>query len=646
MSSALGASDCASPSATGGRLNAVFPTHSLGPSSANDPLITQAPALFPRQSDGSCSVAPNEVLLRISTTVLIPDYSSFYTATPISQFRMDYTPFPDGSLIAPPYISEIRRGDWTLLFSGMMLMLFIATSVVAADYIRRVKVKHKVLFYELLISQLCGVVAFAITAATILASNINCRIALVVGGVFTELSAAILLSGILGVKAYRCLSDSKIVLSVIIVLQAASSTMSFLDLAKLEASRRLSLTCNSSTNSILFPLSTTLRFVLALFICSCFVYAVWKSEKLPAAQGRISISLSGQGPQQQPTGEKGGDLALNRPRGWWDYVPERNAKPMEEPRVQTWHIVDDQGFVGNMRYLFGALIKNESSGQTALRKGSDATLVASPHAQSLSKPPTIQFRENSEHSRFSVVSRAQSATPSKTRSLGPLMNRMKLFREALRNELAYTALITIFNVIATILGLVGVFARSSAIDPNVFTGSYWGILSLLVMQSFRRVVQRHEREALLQHPSTWDPLYHVEKVTNGEVRQGISTASVSSNPWRARSMIINPLSGPSEGVDPLDRQEESSKDARTRNVAENPFEDFEFAGPSDKGKNIAVPTHTRGLASEQLPPTETISLFSDSASSQWTDSQDRDSISRYSDRSSQSLFYLEKTNSR
>lgn len=175
MSGALGASDCASPSPTTGRLNAVLSTHSFPSSSPADPLTTQAPALFPRQADGSCLVTPNEVLLRISTTVLIPDYSSFYTATPIRQFRMDYTPFPDGSLVASPYISEVRRGDWTLLFSGMMLMLFIGTSIVAADYIRRVKVKHKALFYELLVSQLCGVVAFLITAATVLASSINCR---------------------------------------------------------------------------------------------------------------------------------------------------------------------------------------------------------------------------------------------------------------------------------------------------------------------------------------------------------------------------------------------------------------------------------------------------------------------------------------
>lgn len=164
---------------------------------------------------------------------------------------------------------------------------------------------------------------------------------------------------------------------------------------------------------------------------------MWKSERLPAAQGRISISLSGQVAQQQPAGEKLGDS--NRPRGWWDYVPNKDPKPVEGPRVQTWHIVDDQGFVGNMRYLFGALMKSGSSEHSALRKGSEATLVASPHAQQEAKALAVQFEENNEGSRFSVASHAQSATPSKTRSLGPLMNRMKLFREVLRSEVGNTA---------------------------------------------------------------------------------------------------------------------------------------------------------------------------------------------------------------
>lgn len=111
-------------------------------------------------------------------------------------------------------------------------------------------------------------------------------------------------------------------------------------------------------------------------------------------------------------------------------------------------------------------------------------------------------------------------------------------------------------------------------------------------------------------------------------------------------MMIDPLSVPTEGIDPLDRQEGSSKDAQKQTPAENPFEDFQFVGPSDKGKNVAGIAFGPELKPERLPLSESGSLLSDSSSSRWTDSPDRDSVSNYSDRSSQSLFYLEKTNSR
>lgn len=99
------------------------------------------------------------------------------------------------------------------------------------------------------------------------------------------------------------------------------------------------------------------------------------------------------------------------------------------------------------------------------------------------------------------------------------------------------------------------------------------MLSLTVMNSFARVIQRHEREALLQHPSAWDPLYHVEKATNGDVRRALSTASVASNPYRARSTIevLDDEDGPDYERHSRTRQD----DQVTQHSAENPFEDFE-----------------------------------------------------------------------
>ena len=133
--------------------------------------ITQPPAK--RDDDSSCSSTPNAVLLDIQTSVLIPDYDSFYT-TPIYEFKMTYTKFPDGSLVAPPFLEESRREDWLLLFTGMMLMLFTITSIISMDYTRRGRVRFKGLFYALILSQVFAVIYFVLLAIQILDEDPNC----------------------------------------------------------------------------------------------------------------------------------------------------------------------------------------------------------------------------------------------------------------------------------------------------------------------------------------------------------------------------------------------------------------------------------------------------------------------------------------
>lgn len=87
---------------------------------------------------------------------------------------MSYTSFPDGSLVAPPYLLEQRNTDFTLLFTGMLLMLFITTTFFSAGYVRRGRVKYKGLFYALLFSQVLGLIAFTLEAISLLAREINC----------------------------------------------------------------------------------------------------------------------------------------------------------------------------------------------------------------------------------------------------------------------------------------------------------------------------------------------------------------------------------------------------------------------------------------------------------------------------------------
>ncbi|KAH8120095.1 hypothetical protein DFH11DRAFT_1500099, partial [Phellopilus nigrolimitatus] len=647
------------PSRTGSQLNVPGPTppSSTFSTTPRPPFITQPPALVlharASPSSSSCSNTPNGVLLEVSMQVIIPDYSKFYTATPIAQFRMAYTSLPDGSLIAPPLFSEVQEGNRLLIFAGMMLMLFLRNTIVSADYIRRGRVRYKGLFYALFISQFLGVVTFILIAASVLAIHIDCKSVFIASGIFTEISGALLLSGILGVKAYRCLNDHKVVLAVLVLLQTASSALVFASLFKLDATRNLSMSCIPITNIELFSLSVAVRFVIALFICLCFLYALWKSAKLPAAQGRISIRLS----EQTPTGSVlygKEEATAARPRGWWDYVPDSNpsqSRP-QESRTLTWHLVDDQGFVQNMRYMVGTWMNDKPVPENRTRKGSDATLVAQSNQSHRS---LVHFKDITENSHFNQPPRASSPTPSNTRNLRSLMTGMKSFREVMRNELAHTALITLFNVIATIISLIGAFGHMRASESSLyFFSSYWAILSLLVLHSSGRVVERHEREALLQHPSAWDPLYHVEKATNGNVRHAyaLSSASVASNSWRSRRPTGDTLAEENEPIDPRDVP---TVEKDISSPIQNPFEDFEFVGLSlgDEGRE-GCETSSPARSSILLPDGPRLSSIQGRYRNPFytprLQPRSPSSISKYSDSKyssdtssrPQSLFYLEE----
>ncbi|THH03230.1 hypothetical protein EW145_g6425 [Phellinidium pouzarii] len=492
-----GASTWPLPSRTGFQFNSLRPTHASNAVLAVPHLPTQPPVSPPRDQETlSCTDTLDEVLLVISTKAHIMDYSSHYTATPIEQFRMTYTPLSDGSLVAPPYLYEIQRGNRMLLFVGMMLMLFLRNSVISVDYIRRGRVKFKGLFYALLISQLLAVATFALMATSFFAAYINCKIAFTVEGVLIEISAAIL---------------------------TASSALLFLDIGEHNTAIRFSMYCIQTSTPRFLPVSTALRFIIALFICSCFLYALWKSAKLPTAQGRISIS---QTPRESAVYEKG-DFTASHPRGWWDYVPAQLNSCQGEThgtRAPTWHVVDDQGFVQNIRHMVGTWKNDNLTSEDVKQKERGTKLV--PQRQS-SKRSVVHFKDIAEDPpRFNVTLRPSSPTPSNSRSLRSLAGRMKLFREVMRNELAHTACIALFNVIATVLVLIGAFGHLS-IPSEFFLSSYWAILSLLVIHNFGRVVERHEREALLQNPSSWDHLYHKEKIAGETSRHDFDIASKS-----------------------------------------------------------------------------------------------------------------------
>lgn len=97
---------------------------------------------------------PPEVVIVLSTTVIIKDYPLYYSPTPISSFRPTWRALPDGSLIAPPYDQDFLNANLNLFVLGAVAAVFIRNILASVSYLRRGKVKKKTLFYLLLFSQL------------------------------------------------------------------------------------------------------------------------------------------------------------------------------------------------------------------------------------------------------------------------------------------------------------------------------------------------------------------------------------------------------------------------------------------------------------------------------------------------------------
>lgn len=134
---------------------------SLPSSTAHSPTPTVVPNVFV----DALSPTPTpccqrkEVVVVISTTLLIPDYYRYYD-TPLDSFRPRYFALADGSLITSPFIHDLRSANLSLLVTGILAMLFARNIIVSGDYIRRGKVKKKGLFWMLFLSQLVAPASF------------------------------------------------------------------------------------------------------------------------------------------------------------------------------------------------------------------------------------------------------------------------------------------------------------------------------------------------------------------------------------------------------------------------------------------------------------------------------------------------------
>jgi len=297
----------------------------------------------------------------------------------------------------------------------------------------------------------------------------------------------LLMSGVLGLKAYRCLDSSRVVLLVLIAFFCGSSTFLVLQLGSIRGLRRLSGSCSTvSHNPRFIRIYVLIQLAHSFFICCCFLYAVWKSRASPAARGRLSVRV---------TLDDFPDVKFDKPtrRAWWEHLLGLGNITTALPAldVSNGAIRPDQ-----LSDVPPSSSSKEQSAPARLRRpaggGAFNLLRHDVSDPILEQPlnPAVYTREPS----------APYHTPS---SLLRLIPRMELFHKVMKDELSYTTTITVTTVILALLLVFGV-SFENGLDMTGWVAANWAIISVLVIHSFGRVVRRHEKDALLfQHPSAW-----------------------------------------------------------------------------------------------------------------------------------------------
>lgn len=138
---------------------------------SNKPTMT-SPDFTNCTPSPSCT-APNIVVIELATTLRIPDFARFYY-TPIESFHPSYNALPDGSLVSPPLISDIRTANAWLLVYSATAVFFLFNSLFSHRYIREGHVKKKTLFYLLFCSQILGLMAAIPMIVPFFTSSVNC----------------------------------------------------------------------------------------------------------------------------------------------------------------------------------------------------------------------------------------------------------------------------------------------------------------------------------------------------------------------------------------------------------------------------------------------------------------------------------------
>ncbi|KAJ3936357.1 MAG: hypothetical protein NXY57DRAFT_985954 [Lentinula lateritia] len=419
---------------------------------------------------------PTEVVVALTTTIPIPDYPLYYRM-PVSQFSPSYQALPDGSLIAAPYRYELQQDNGVLLLMGILLTIFLRNALVSGNYLRRIKVQRTIIFRMLFASQVIAFIGLVPKIASYLTPHVNCHIVQIVISVASTLSIVFIMSGIFGYKAYKCLDNSVFVLVTLAILTVGAVSMSLADYITLRGTTRLTGNCARSDDMRWIRIFVMLQLAQSIFLCCCFLFAVWKSRhNSVVARDRISVPLS---------------------MDFEGYVPSEKAIHLDRSDFALGHNPDE--VVG-------------SYSQSAVVFPSEIPTRQSSVREELSALPPSRLR---------IRSAAQAEDESSLRPLssGPAVSLAPstfsrishympfLFRKVMKDELCYTAMITVCCATVAIIAVVGVTSEGLLWFMS-WACLYWTVTSILATHSLGRAVDRHEKETVLQtaalHTRRWE----------------------------------------------------------------------------------------------------------------------------------------------
>ncbi|EJD47858.1 hypothetical protein AURDEDRAFT_136602 [Auricularia subglabra TFB-10046 SS5] len=428
------------------------------------------------QSTAPTATQPDVYAYALTTTLFIRDFQATSTGIPTAPSYLP--PLADGSLLTPLY-THAQRDASVLLFSCALFgIVFVRNIAVSYRFVRRIAARDMTLFYMLLFSQVWGPIACAALLIPLVSKSANCTAVNVVAAACAQTSYSILISGILGVKAYRCLNRSNAVLAAILLTQFSAWVLIAFDFPRLGSMRTLADICVLKQDLRLLPTAFIMSSIETLiFVAMCFGYAVWNASKRSAQLGRISLDLSTRNGAPSEAGSSSSQQQQPRLRGWWDYAP--NA-----------------GRAGPAR-------AHSSRSSTAVNPEEDRTTWRLfPFPRREIRHPMDDGWEKVAENDDDHHANPQRPLTGWTNGSGasPKFARMVLLNDAVRNELYYTSLILLCHTVAMIM--VPISSKNDRIWPPIFwIGLSWTVTSVLVIQSFSQVVSRHEREAILREPA-------------------------------------------------------------------------------------------------------------------------------------------------